>query len=147
MSKPYHKRFTRFNPRTIEATKTLRRGWSQKTLDEQWLASRAWLDAVTQIYRVPEVGFEPNSGGDFYQIAQKKIYMKKPSIITLLHEFRHHLQYTAGPEMIGGDEPDARAWSLSLYYRVAPITFRRLARENRIIHVGPDMTNRESFAV
>jgi len=147
MSKPYHKRFTRFNPRTIQATKTLYRGWSTKTDDEKWEASRAWLDAVTEIYHAPTVAFQPNGDSDYYMIHQKKIVMKKPSIITLLHEFRHHLQYTVGSEMIGGDEPDARAWSLSLYYRIAPITFRRLARENQIIHVGPDLTNRESFAV
>ena len=142
MSKPYHKRFTRFKPETLVATKRLRRGWSTKTEQQRWQASREWLATVSAIYGVPPVELNTSTGADCYKVRSQTIYMSKPSIITLLHEFRHHLQFTVGPEGIVGSEPDARAWSLSLYYRVAPRTLRLLAQQDRIFHLTPNMTNR-----
>jgi hypothetical protein len=141
--KPYHKRFRHLDRRTVQATKTLLHGWAAKTDDERWVAMRRWLDEATNIYRTIPLVLELGDD-DCYLPGQGLIVMSKPSIITLLHEYRHHFQYTLMNlrwEML---EDDARAWSLSLYYATAPRTLRSLARNNRVFHLTPTMESRET---
>ena len=72
-----------------------------------------------------------------------EIHMAYPSIVTLIHEFRHAMQAQGKADVAITDnlnkvEDDARAWSLSIYYKVAPRMFRRLVREGKIFHITPD---------
>lgn len=139
--RPYHKRFRHIDRRTINATKALFAGWSDATQRET--KSLRWLSEVSEIYGVPtpRLKLAPTSF-DHYQRDHHLIVLTKWSLITLLHEFRHHLQNTRFPCAGWMAEPDARAWSLSLYHAVAPRTLRRLATENQIIHLTPAMANR-----
>jgi hypothetical protein len=43
-------------------------------------------------------------------------------------------------------ERDARAWSLSLYYKVRPKLFKRLVKERRIFHIDPTIFDAEPTA-
>lgn len=109
----------------------------------------AWLNLVSEHYNmeVPAVVHNPHAGAGYYLGLVNEIHMSKPSIITLLHEFRHAMQAQgkAGPsfrpdlpeDARGGVEDDARAWSLSLYYAVAPRTLKRLVTEGRVFHTSP----------
>ena len=143
--KPYHKRFTRFDRRTLVITKELRRGWSISTNQQKWAKMNRWLEDATRIYKAPAVSLYVGDG-DYYRPGRARIVMIKPSIITLLHEFRHHLQHTVAPEgtLMSDIEDDARAWSLSLYHQIAPRTLRRLAEQNKVFHLTPDMKNRQT---
>lgn len=148
----YHRRFRRYNSRTVDATKTLMRGWGQAGQAERTAKMETWLETVSLIYKLPKPDLAVKAtsyvGSGFYSPRSNLIALPKPSIVTLLHEFRHAMQYWnragshfrrgVGSEERGGLEDDARAWSLSLYHSVAPRTFRKLARDGQIFFV--DMT-------
>lgn len=68
-----------------------------------------------------------------------------PSIVSFLHEFRHHWQYMKRKHE--GNEADCRAYSLGLYRVAFPNTFRRIWSENRIHFMPayqPTVIERES---
>lgn len=81
------------------------------------------------------------------------IVLRKWSVISLLHQFRHHMQansdllpketYNSSAEQ--GE--DAQAWACSLFYNVAPRRFRRMARAGRVVGVTPeDLLKRKAAA-
>lgn len=138
----YHKQFARIDRRTLDATRTLMRSWSTKSSDQKIADMATWLNTVSGVYRVNTPSLKiTGSPSDYY--VDSKIFLTEPSLITLFHEFRHHLQRRGVVTIAEANiEHDARGWSLSLYRLVAPRTFRRLATENRIIHLTPDLQNR-----
>lgn len=142
----YHRRFKHFNKKTLRATEKLLKNWATNSEEENLRKMRNWLKDVSEIYQInfPMLQVVANAGAGCYSPQANKIFIKKLSVVTLLHEFRHALQaqgrapqYVQGtpPEERGGFEDDARAWSLSLYFKVAPRTFKRLATENQIFFV------------
>lgn len=147
----YHVRFTKFHIKTIEATKhlfTLRP--SVLTHSERSNAFKEWVDTISEIYDMesPEFYWDEEAdygGGGYYRPLDHSITMSPnhPSIVTLIHETRHALQHKEkGAPMITEDiERDARAWSLSLYYKVKPNLFKRLVNEGRILHINPSVFN------
>lgn len=144
---PYHKRFARFHPRTLEATDALFSARpSRLTEEERDQAFRTWVKQASEVYGMEEPTFHwdvaaDGGGGGFYRPSDHSITMSPnhPSVTTLLHEFRHALQHQQkGPGMVDEDvEVDARAWSLSLYYQVRPRLFAKLVREGRLFHIDP----------
>lgn len=64
------------------------------------------------------------------------IFYGFPSLITLLHELRHHIQQETkifDMELSYEDkEIEARAWSSSLFYSVFPETYLELAKQGQI---------------
>lgn len=151
-ARPYHKRFTSFDQRTLDATDALFAARpSQMSPAERDVAFRQWVSTVSAVYDMEEPSFSwdteaDSGGGGYYRLADHSITMSPnhPSITTLIHEFRHALQHKEkGAPMVDRDvEVDARAWSLSLYHRVRPRLFERLVREGRIFHITPDDLDR-----
>lgn len=131
----YHQRFTRFKPATVNATKVLMRGWRDATADERLTKAKAWVEEVAALYgmRTPQLVLNPRAGQGHYQPWNNEIHMAYMSIVTLIHEFRHAMQVQRGDGRGRDPEDDARAWSLSLYYRTAPRAFVRLARAGEIL--------------
>lgn len=133
-------RFRKFKPATVAATRTLWVGWAGCT-DEQKIARMTlWLAQVANIYAIPvptlEVSPDAGHNGRYDRLANT-IILTKLSFTTLLHEFRHAMQNnTAGACIPAGAtanwEDDATAWSLSLYYKIAPVTYRKLATAGEI---------------
>lgn len=138
----YHKKFQHFKPDALTITKTLLRDWGNSSDDLKWLKMNAWLTRAAELYGIPRPNLVKDLSAGFgcYQPTQHKIRMSKPSVITLLHEFRHALQNHRRATGFNYDpievEPDARAWSLSLYYKVAPRSFRRLVANGSIFHIS-----------
>lgn len=150
-AKTYHLRFTKFHTKTIEATKNLfALRPSGLTDSERAEAFKNWVDNISEIYGMDKPDFywdeeADYGGGGFYRPLDHSITMSPnhPSIVTLIHETRHALQHKEkGAPMITRDiERDARAWSLSLYYKVKPNLFKRLVTEGRIFHINPSVFN------
>lgn len=139
----YHTRFRHVRGTTLTATKTLMSGWGGATEDERWTKMRTWLDAVAPTYAVPtpKLVKDQQAGAGFYRGVGNEIHMAYPSVVTLLHEFRHAMQRQLGLDRGDEDydyEDDARAWSLSVYYAVAPRTYRRLVRSGQILFATVD---------
>lgn len=132
----YHRRFRNHHRKTVDATRRLIHEWGRVGVEAQWHKSRRWLDEVSAVYEVPTPTLhrQPHGAGSgYYMISTNSIHMPHPSIVTLLHEFRHAYQHSRPERMVADVEDDARAWSLSLYYKVAPRTLRRLAREGKVL--------------
>ena len=131
----YHNRFSHFDRRTLTATRTLMRGWSTKDTAERWAACDGWLDEASRIYDVPRPNLRATGyrGTGCYLRMTQDIKMEYPSIMTLIHEFRHHLQCSLMQAPHPDPEDDARAWSHSLYRKVAPRTFDRLIASGAIL--------------
>lgn len=144
---PYHRRFRRFDRRTVEATEALFTARpSRLSPEERDAAFRAWVEAISDIYDMPRPALRWDEdadfgGGGYYTPTSHTITMSPnhPSVTTLIHETRHALQHSGkGAPMVSSDvEEDARAWSLSLFHRVRPRLFERLVREGRILHISP----------
>lgn len=143
----YHVRFRNFHRQTLEATKELFRSRpSQLAQEEREAVFKAWVDRISDIYGMerPAMRWDTSAdsgGGGYYTPSNHSITMSPnhPSIITLIHETRHALQRKGkGAPQINDDvEIDARAWSLSLYYKVRPNLLKRLVREGRVLHIDP----------
>lgn len=144
----YHLRFQNFKQKTLQETKALFRARPSQ-LDEEARKNlfERWIEKVSAEYNMeaPQVFWDEEAdygGGGFYSLDSHSITLSpnRPSITTLLHEFRHALQAKeCGPRMVSRDiEIDARAWSLSLYYQCRPVLFERLVREGRIFHINPN---------
>lgn len=143
----YHRRFKRFNRRTVRATQKLLQGWGASSEKLKIEKMKNWIQDVSEIYQVnfPMLKMISSAGSGCYNTLSNEIFMSRASAITLMHEFRHAMQtQNKAPEfdrrqMIEsryGAEDDARGWSLSLYHKVAPRTFKRLVTDNRVFFVS-----------
>lgn len=139
---PYHRRFQRIRPFVVERTRYLIKNWRRYDEETRWAGMLALVIMLScdergyggRGFKTPAVVRNEHAGHGFYNQLTNEIHMSYPSIITLLHEFRHAMQH----QRCAGDwrdaEDDARGWSLSLYYLAAPRTLERLVREGRVLH-------------
>lgn len=141
----YHLKFRNINERTLNATRELLQGWGEADDTLRWIKMDKWVGKASAIYgmRRPLVGVTRTAGAGYYRRDTNEIHMAYPSIVTVMHEFRHAMQAqgkapVAITENLNAVEDDARAWSLSIYYKIAPRLFRRLVREGKILHITPD---------
>lgn len=142
----YSTAFKNIDKRTIEATKKLvKSGLWKKDLstDHKVKICNEWLQTVSEIYKIeiPEFRFDPSeilymqTGGGVYEPWAKRITLfKKFSLVTLLHEFRHHMQYQMDLSLFRKDhEEDARGWSVSLFKAATPKSYKN-AVEKWLLH-------------
>lgn len=143
-ARSYHAAFQRIRPQVIAATGELFDARpSRLSLEEAHPVLSRWLEDVSTQYQVaaPTLAWDPAVfpafGGGLYTMEDQLIRMSHVSVITLLHEYRHHLQHQGAPMAYPDIEEDARAWSLSLYYSTRPRLYARMARAGRFIGVDP----------
>ena len=145
----YHRRYKHFNQKTIRATKELMKNWGDDDREKNLTKMKKWIQELSEIYQInfPMLKIVGFAGNGCYSPVMNEIYMTRLSIVTLLHEFRHAMQAQGkAPQFVqhelaeatGGAEDDARAWSLSLYHKVAPRSFKRLASGNQIFFVSAE---------
>lgn len=142
--KPYFLQFSNFKIDTLLATRALFAHKLFRQSDTSKLARfETWLIDVSRIYGVSTPTLligntEQAHGSGVYHPGSQAIVLPKLSVVTLFHEFRHHLQskgVVQVPRSIGAIEDDARAWSMSLYYQVKPKLFTKAVEENKIFFV------------
>lgn len=142
----YSTAFKNINVKTIEATKLLPKAgiWKNDVSPIQKIqACENWIKAVSEIYEVEvpefrfdtsEVMYQTTGGGHYEPWANRITLFMKFSMVTLLHEFRHHLQHTKRVTMYKNDnEEDARAWSVSLYKLACPKSYQNAVNKG-IMH-------------
>lgn len=142
----YSTAFKNIDKRTIKATKKLiKSGLWKKDLSTEHKVKicNEWLETVSEIYgiEVPKFRFDESeamymkTGGGCYEPFEKRITLfKKFSLVTLLHEFRHHMQYELDLSLFRRNhEEDARAWSISLFKAAAPKSYKN-AVEKGLLH-------------
>ena len=72
----------------------------------------------------------------YLDCSKEIIFYKIPTLITVLHELRHYIQFNSDLSFIELDyddkEEDARAWSASLYYSCFPERYMDLYKSNKL---------------
>ena len=58
----------------------------------------------------------------YYNTLNRTIYLKKLSLLTFLHEFKHSIQHQKG---LNNNEEIARGYSCSLFYLASPFHYNR----------------------
>lgn len=96
-------------------------------------------EKISTLYeiKIPDVklGNIPNS----YNTQTLVINLESASIISYLHEYRHHLQNALGVRYKNMTiEQDARAWSLRVFSLACPKSFKKSVREGKVSHVKWD---------
>lgn len=150
---PYHLRVSpgALHDEVRVTRRLLMRGWGAATTEQRIAKSALWLGEMSDHYDIPEPAFRVDpterSAGRYFLPPVHGIVLPFPSIVTLLHEFRHAVQAFNRVASLGTLqrlaatqdelEDDARTWSLSLYWQTAPRTFTRLVNEGRILFVSP----------
>lgn len=107
-------------------------GYYRKSVDEKMESLQRLAEKLSQAYdtTTPVVV----SGGNWYRPAEEKVSVSGASMISFLHEYRHHLQNKLGKNYHGLDkEEDARAYSMRVFKKAAPRSFERAVREGRIL--------------
>lgn len=144
----YHLRYKHLDRRVIAAARELLGArTSALPAGQAQAAFERWLAAAAATYRVPvpELRIVPPArcGGHGRYLAPGTILMPRYSLITLWHEFRHHLQEHGRPLIENTGRPwadaetDARAWSLSLYHAADPALLARLVNQGKVLHLRP----------
>lgn len=128
---------------TVQAVKDMvRNGFYRLNNQEEQLSKLTELgDRLAEIYEIPapsgtEMFRHPYACGR-YDTETNKIYVNKASVVTYLHEFRHHMHNVKeGLAIIGsgepGDELDAQAWACSVFKKACPRMFAKAVVNNRI---------------
>lgn len=71
-----------------------------------------------------------------YNPGQQKIFLQNFSIVSFLHEFRHHLQHAGNVKIVKDKEHDAQAWACSVYFKAKPQMFKKAVAAGRIMGVS-----------
>lgn len=146
-----HLRYKNLHPKTVGAAERLfnERPWDLE-MSDQVAVGKEFLAEIAGAYRVgvPDLDIYPLNSLDYEparysedslgQMAldeDAQIRMRRFSILNLFAMARAHVNSEKGGDL------DAVAWSHSLYYRVRPVMFRRLARTGRI----SDVTARDTY--
>jgi hypothetical protein len=141
------------DPRIIELTTRLceLKPWAGPD-DLKMVRYEIWLHGACMVYGIPEVTlvmqdqhtrrdiptygeYKKSEGG-----MQAVIILRKYSLISLFHQFRHHMQASVDEawEHMNSDKNDAQAWACSLFYIVKPNRFRAMVRKGRVAGVKPE---------
>jgi hypothetical protein len=141
----YSTAYTNIKSGAIDSTKKLAKNgfWKKNHQDRKTEICKQWLKEVSAIYGIETPTFRFDSsermykqtGGGYYEPSHNRITLfKKFSMVTFLHEFRHHMQHQMKLKLYKGDiEEDARAWSVSLFKCSTPKAYENSVRKG-ILH-------------
>lgn len=101
---------------------------------------RETIQFICEEYEIEPPMFRVDTSNyNHYQPSNKLIVCENTSVISMLHELRHHLQHVAGKQYPNMTiEEDARAWSLRVFSRACPKSFEKSVKAGKVNHVKWD---------
>lgn len=142
----YARIYKKIKPTAVKFSKeTAPKLWSEP-IEHRKMYAIKWLIKMSKLYNIecPRFIFNPDEEGIFSELTGGGQYIPgehviiihgKYSFVTLAHEFRHAVQYTSDVKIYKEDlEEDARAWSLSLFKKACPKSYKK-AKERGILHI------------
>ena len=128
--------FQKIKPEVIDEVKQLvKNGFFRKKTQERVEDLKKLIERLSFIYEVPEpeLRHDPRLRAPLglYDRINEVITIGRPSIVTTLHEYRHHMQ-NKGFVIIENREHDAQGWATSLYKKACPGLFRKAVATGRI---------------
>jgi hypothetical protein len=128
----YHTRFTNLHDTAVQhvddAAPML---WTQDSFSDACIIMKTLADNLASVYEMPAPSVEYNDR-EVYNHISETIGIPRPSLVSFLHEFRHHMQKygrQANPDI----EHDARGWSISMFATAEPEYFDRAWKAGRIM--------------
>jgi signal recognition particle subunit SEC65 len=149
VSNPYYEG-VRVKGSAVRAVKDMvREGFYQADSDTQWEMLKVLGVRICSDYGV-EAPKLNRSRSEHYSPSDRSIGLPKTSsIISYLHELRHHLQHTLDKRYPGhNQEEDARAWSLRVFKVACPKSFKKSAFNDKIMHItweGDNIVNSRGY--
>lgn len=133
-------RFKKINKDSVVFLKELVKG-GYFIIDDAAKVERlqALASAVSAYYNIPAVTLvlDPELPLPFsmYNRETKEIVIRKPSIITVLHELRRHMNYEKGTQFSSPYEQqvDCQAWATSFYCLACPKSFRKAVEDGKVM--------------
>ena len=135
-----HNVFTDLKGETVQAV-AMMVGDGFYRLEEEAKAEKlvGLAETLAHIYGAPvpkfNVGTVTFGGFGSYDHPTETITCRNTSIVTFLHEFRHHLQNTTEVRIVANTEFDAQAWACSIFFRACPELYRKAVANGRIMGV------------
>lgn len=127
----YHLMFTRIKNETYEAIQqAVENGLWDVDEDEGFNIIRELYSKLSGIYDIPAPTLI-EARREYYIRGNETIGLPKVSLVSCLHEYRHHMQ-KHGRQHYDDIEVDARAWSISAFKNALPDHFDRAWRNGWI---------------
>lgn len=149
VSNPYYKG-VKVPKQVVNAVKEMVAGGFYRK--EEWEQMNDLKDLTGRIcrhYNIVSPTIEIGEREVYYPLLKKITLVNSSSIISLLHELRHHIQHEAGKQYKGHDiEEDARAWSLRVFKLACPNSFMKSVKAGRIMHIiwdGRQVVNERGY--
>lgn len=140
----YSKVYKNIHPKAIKISREIAPKLWKGPKPHRKMFAIIWLMKMSKLYKVkcPKFVFNPDETGIFRELTGGGHYIPKDHIIvlhgvysfvTLAHEFRHAVQYAANISIYKEDlEEDARAWSLSLFRKACPNSYKKAKERNNL---------------
>jgi len=140
VTKNYHKMFKNIKDCTLEAVKNIVRTdklWRVARQDEEagYELLRKLCSQLSECYNLP-VPTLKKGYKECYWIQAERIELPKVSLVSFLHEYRHHMQ-KHGKQHYDDHEVDARAWSISCFHLALPPEFDNAWKKGLIWFMPP----------
>lgn len=122
MPRQYYEYFQNIDSRTFEAIKEAKEdGVWRVEEDEGFDILRDLASKLADIYNIPTPTLSQGTR-EVYFPAEEHIKLPRVSLVSFLHEFRHHMQHH-GMQHYDRIENDARGWSISAFSYALPSNF------------------------
>jgi hypothetical protein len=133
----YHTLFPDIHPKTLEIIRSAKERGIWRLPKEQGfdVIRQMYNELSTQVYHVP-VPSLVEARYEHYLVIPERIGLPRVSLVSALHEYRHHLQ-KYGRQRYPEKEIDARGWSISAFYLALPNDFDKAWREGKIWFMPP----------
>lgn len=129
-----------FEPKTEEAAvhvhDMVEKGYFRKKDNVKFAELKTLNTKLSLLYEVREptinvIGERVFAGGfGQYDPKEMEMFLKNYSVVTYLHEFRHHVQNLGSCSI---SEADAQGWACFVYYKACPVLFVKAVENNRIM--------------
>ena len=140
VSNPYYKGVKVCKKAVRVVRRVVSNGFYNKSKEEQIEGLGKITSEICDYYNIISPKIAVDKGHEYYQPHNDLIGLpKSTSIISLLHELRHHIQFQADKCYKGHNkEEDARAWSLRVFKLACPNSFKRSIKRGNIMHIEWD---------
>lgn len=136
--------------KVVNAVKTMiGSGFYRKDEHNQLTDLEELIDIICKHYNISSPTITVDNREAYYPNSQEIGLPKSSSVISLLHELRHHIQHQVNKRYKGHDiEEDARAWSLRVFKLACPRSFMKSVKVGRIMHIkwnGEKVVNERGY--
>ena len=132
----YHLMFRHIHPKTLDAIRRAKeKGVWRVPEQEGFRILREMFEEISAVYGIPTPSLV-KSNYEHYLIPAERIGLPKVSLVSALHEFRHHMQ-KYGFQHYDDVEVDARGWSISAFRLALPEDFEKAWKRGRIWFMPP----------